>query len=75
MARIVTGVCSCFRRHGDAVLCAGVDGDVGEHDDAALPRLHEQRPDRADRVADPDAASPLPHDGVHAAHHRHTGAW
>ena len=41
------------------------DGGVDEH--AALPRVHEQRPHRPRLVADPDAAPPLPDDGVHAA--------
>lgn len=35
-----------------------------------VPLVHEQRPDRADRAADPDAQPALPHDGLHAARQR-----
>ena len=35
-----------------------------------VPFVHEQRPDRPDRAAHPDAQPPLPHDRLHAPQHR-----
>lgn len=48
----------------------GLYGHVCEYDDAAVPRLHAQRPGEHPRVADTDTAVPLPHDGVHALYGR-----
>ena len=46
---------------------AGVDGDGGVHDDAPVPRVHEQRPRGFGRQLDPHTPVPLLDDGVHAA--------
>ena len=49
---------------------AGGDGHRCEHADAAIPRIHEQRPRRDHRLPHTDAPLPLPHDVVHALHQR-----
>lgn len=49
---------------------SGVDYHVCEHNDAALPLVHEQQFDRPDGAADPDAATAFPHDRLHSVNHR-----
>ncbi|EQK99809.1 Tubulin [Ophiocordyceps sinensis CO18] len=60
-----------FQQTNQLVSC---DGHVGEHNDAAVPGLHAQRSGQHPGVADPDAAVPLPHDGLHALYRRPGGA-
>lgn len=49
---------------------SGVDYNVCEHNDAALPLVHEQQLDRPDGAADPDAATAFPHDRLHSVDYR-----
>ncbi|PFH56336.1 hypothetical protein XA68_16710 [Ophiocordyceps unilateralis] len=67
----VTHCCGPSARAGAVVPAdesAGGYGHVGQHDDAAVSRLHAQRPGQHPGFADPDAAVPLSHDSLHAFH-------
>ena len=54
-------------------VAKGIHGDVGWHDNAALPWLHEQRSDWSDSVTYPDAATTLPDDWIHTFNNRCPG--
>ena len=56
-----------------AMRCAGVDSDVHQHHHPQVPWLHEQRPDWLDCLPHPHATPALPHDWIHASHHRLPG--
>lgn len=47
------------------LISSGFHHHVCQHDHSALPRLHEQWPDRPDRVPHSHTPPPLPHDWIH----------
>ena len=57
----------------DVCVAIGIHGDVGWHDDTALPWLHEQRSDWSDSVIDPDATTTFLDDWIHAFNDRCPG--
>lgn len=73
---------ACLHEAGFDMLCdplltlpspLGLHHHVCQHHHAQVSRVHEQRPHRADRLTDPHAPAALPHDRVHATHHRPVG--